>query len=157
MITAAQLINKYGDPRIETARWEMRNMKMYDVPAEVEALNRAIPGRIYCNRDFEPVLHTFLLDLARTSLIHEIKTWDGCFNIRTKRGNSSLSTHAFGVAIDLNAAHNPWKHTRAQAKAKGLEPFSDQFITIARKYFDCGADWTKVPDPMHMQMKIIMP
>ncbi len=50
--------------------------------------------------------------------------WGGCFNFRKKRGGSTLSMHAFGVAIDWDPERNQlkWDHTRARlAKADAEE------------------------------------
>lgn len=157
MITSAQLIKQYGDPRQDQYAWECKNMTMYDVPIELERFNPVIPKRIYCHRDFAPSLHTWLNALADASLIHEIKTWDGCFNVRNKRGASSLSLHAFGCAVDINASHNPLGLTASQCLARGLTPFSSMFIDLSRKYMDCGADWKTRPDGMHYQLKNLMP
>ena len=157
MITSAQLIKKYGDPRIDTVLWERANMTLYDVPLDLEQLNPAIPKRIYCHRDFAPTLNAWLNELARTELIKEIKTFDGCWNVRTKRGLSSLSIHAFGCAVDFNASHNPLGFTYQQCIDKGLQPFSPMFIMASRQFVDCGADWTSRPDGMHYQIKTLMP
>lgn len=157
MITSAQLIKKYGDPRINTAQWEAKNMTLYDVPLPIEQRNPVMPNRIYCHRDFAATLNAWFTAMAQSSLIHEIKTWDGCFNIRQKRGSSSLSIHAFGMAVDFNAAHNPLGLTREQCIAKGLTPFSPMFIDLARKFVNCGADWVKRPDLMHYEVKTLMP
>ena len=64
------------------------------------------PG-IYCNKDMiEPLTKAFK-NLIATGFVKELKTWDGCFNIRGKRGNAdSMSLHSWGVAIDVNAAWN---------------------------------------------------
>ncbi len=157
MVTSAQLLKQYGDPQVNTLAWERKNMTLYDVPISIEKFNPAIPNRIYCNRDFAPVLNAWLNALADTGLIHEIKTWDGCFNIRRKRGLYSLSLHAFGMAVDINASHNPLGLTSVQAIAKGLIPFSEKFIELSRKYMDCGADWKIRPDLMHFQIKTLAP
>lgn len=45
-----------------------------------------------------------------------IDLYGGCFNHRKMRGGRKLSTHSWGVAIDLDPARNQlrWNHTRAQ-------------------------------------------
>ncbi len=47
-----------------------------------------------------------LIQLSQERLTSELVTLDGCWNIRPVRGSSLLSTHAYGVAIDLNVATN---------------------------------------------------
>lgn len=41
--------------------------------------------------------------------VHELglDVFDGAFNYRAIRGSENLSNHAFGIALDLNAAKNP--------------------------------------------------
>jgi hypothetical protein len=38
--------------------------------------------------------------------LHHYNIFSGSFNYRSKRGKSSLSMHAYGVAIDFDAPHN---------------------------------------------------
>lgn len=40
----------------------------------------------------------------------------GCFAMRNKRGGSTLSTHAYGVAVDWDPERNQLKWTRARAR-----------------------------------------
>lgn len=40
----------------------------------------------------------------------------GCFALRNKRGGSTLSTHAYGVALDWDPERNQLKWTRARAR-----------------------------------------
>ncbi|WP_254684094.1 M15 family metallopeptidase [Phaeobacter inhibens] len=49
----------------------------------------------------------------------------GCFNYRNMRGAKSLSTHAYGVAVDLNPEHNQlrWGADRAQFAQPDYVPF----------------------------------
>lgn len=49
----------------------------------------------------------------------------GCYNYRTKRGGSSLSTHAYGLAIDFDPARNrlPWGADRARLAQRDAKPF----------------------------------
>jgi hypothetical protein len=132
-------MEKYGDPTKESA------MVLWDVPAELEI--GVIPKRIYCNRDMiEPLTRAFS-NLISTGCVTELKTWNGCFNIRAKRGNNSTpSLHSWGVAIDVNAAWNKM----------GQKPtLSNQFVhCFTEAGFDWGGDW-RVQDGMHFQLKSI--
>lgn len=49
----------------------------------------------------------------------------GCFNHRTKRGGTSLSTHAYGIAIDFDPARNRlrWGADRARLAQRDAIPF----------------------------------
>jgi hypothetical protein len=155
MITPKAAIAKYGDPTIDNLKWEMKNMKLFRLDEVIHVSNPVIPSVIYVNKDFANDVEQWLLALYMDGLLSEIKTWDGCFNIRKKRGINALSLHAFGLAVDVNAAHNPLGYTREQAIAKGLRPFSPRFIEVSRKVMQCGADWVNRPDGMHFEKKAL--
>ena len=139
MVTSAQALKKYGDPTLE------HNMVVWDVPGHLEV--GAIPKKLYCNKDLIGPLSEAFNNLLARGKASELKTWDGCFNIRKKRGLSSMSLHSWGIAIDVNAAWN-------QLGTKGnLSPEFVKCFTDAG--FDWGGNWTGRTDPMHFQLKSI--
>jgi len=135
MVTSAQALKKYGDPTKEN------NMTLWDVPANLEI--GLIPKRIYCNKDLVGPLTNAFTNLIQRGFVNELKTWDGCFNIRKKRGLSSMSLHSWGIAIDVNAAWN----------GLGKEPtLSAGFVKcFTDAGFDWGGTWTR-KDGMHFQL-----
>ncbi|WP_291732363.1 M15 family metallopeptidase [Leisingera sp. F5] len=73
----------------------------------------------------------------------------GCFNHRTMRGGTSLSTHAYGIAIDFDPARNRLRWGRDQARL--AQPDATRFWEI---WEDEG--WTSLGreknfDWMHVQ------
>ena len=138
MVTSAQALKKYGDPTKESS------MTLWDVPKELEI--GVLPKRLYCNKDMILPLTKAFKNLISTGCVRELKTWDGCFNIRKKRGLASMSLHSWGCAVDLNAAWN----------GLNKEPqLSKEFVncfTLAG--FDWGGTWTR-KDGMHFQLKSI--
>lgn len=137
LLTANDCYKRYGAPIDEKA------MILWDVPRELEI--GVIPKRIYCNRDMIAPLTQAFKNLIATGHVKELKTWDGCFNIRNKRGSlDSMSLHSWGVAIDVNAAWNGF----------GKKPtLSKEFVKcFTDAGFDWGGLWTK-PDGMHFQLK----
>ena len=135
MVTSAQCLKKYGDPTLE------HNMIVWDVPGHLEV--GAIPKKLYCNKDLiEPLSQAFTNLVARGKSA-ELKTFDGCFNIRKKRGLSSMSLHSWGIAIDVNAAWNQLNMTPT------LSPEFVKCFTDAG--FDWGGTWTR-KDGMHFQL-----
>jgi hypothetical protein len=153
MIKSVDLIKLYGDPSIDTIKWERKNMVVWQVPSFITEYIECLPKKMYVHYTFQDTLHDWFEHLLSNGLYKEIKTYDGCWNVRKKRGLSTLSIHAFGMAVDLNASHNPLGLNRDQCIAKGLKPFSNKFIDASRKYLDCGADWQTRPDLMHFQIK----
>jgi len=135
MITPNQCLINYGDPIKE------KNMVLWDVPTELEI--GVIPKRIYCNKDFIPALEKAFKNLIQTGLVSELKTWDGCFNIRKQRGAKSQSIHSWGLAIDVNAAWN------------GLNKTPTMSAGFVKCFTDAGMDWGGLwqrKDGMHFQL-----
>ena len=138
MVTSAQCLKKYGDPTKES------NMVVWDVPAELEI--GLIPKKIYCNKDLVAPLTKAFKNLIATGYVKELKTWDGCFNIRKMRGLSNMSLHSWGIAIDVNAAWNGLNKTPVLS-AGFVNCFTDAG-------FDWGGTWTR-RDGMHFQLSKI--
>jgi len=69
-------------------------------------------------------------------------TFDGCYAFRAKRGLDKLSTHCWGIAVDLNAATN----------RLGATPTIRSEIVAAFEVQGCrwGGRWRR-PDGMHFQ------
>lgn len=152
MVTSKQCFDKWGDPL--TTHDEGTYMVMWDVPSNLEI--GVIPKRIYCNKIMIGPLTQAFTNLIQRGFVNELKTWDGCFNIRKKRGLASQSLHSWGIAIDMNASDNPLGKTREQLIKMGKKPFTEGFLQCFRDAgFDCGADWVKRPDFMHVQLKKI--
>jgi hypothetical protein len=142
MVTSQQCFKKWGDPL--TTYDEGTYMVMWDVPTELEI--GVIPKRIYCNKAMiEPLTKAFK-NLISTGYVKELKTWDGCFNIRKKRGLSSQSLHSWGIAVDINAFENQLNMT-PKLSAGFVKCFTDAG-------FDWGGTWTR-KDGMHFQLATI--
>lgn len=135
MVTAKQAFDKYGDPSLE------KHMVLFDIPTHLEV--GAVPNRIYCNIDFTEPLERALSLIKARGIGHLIKTWDGCFNIRKKRGAQSMSLHSWGLAIDINASWN----------RMGMKPTMPMELVecFEEAGFEWGGRWTK-PDGMHFQL-----
>lgn len=138
MITSTECLKKYGAPELEKA------MTLWDVPAELEL--GVIPKRLYCNKDMIKPLTAAFNNIIQRGLIGELKTWDGCFNIRKKRGAGSPSLHSWGIAIDINAAWNGFGKKPTMSREL-VKCFTDA-------EFEWGGEW-KNPDGMHFQLKTL--
>lgn len=142
MITSADCLKKWGDPAL--ASNEASYMVLWDVPTHLEI--GVIPKKIYCNKAMVGPLMQAFSNLIERGYVNELKTWDGCFNVRKKRGLKSLSLHSWGIAIDVNAAWN----------GLGKEPtLSKGFVKC---FTDAGFDWGgnfKRFDGMHFELNRI--
>jgi hypothetical protein len=98
--------------------------------------------------------HKLVVDALVEILAHAIEagiepgriSYGGCYVWRAKRGGTRLSTHTWGVAIDLDPARNPLGKAHDPAfglPMKVVELFEDAGWTA-------GARWDR-PDPMHFQ------
>ncbi len=153
MTTTELLIQKYGNPEGDIRVFEARSMILWDVDQYINAHIPAVPNKIFCNKDLVAPLRQTLLDLISLQLYGEIKTWDGCYNVRKIRGsNTAISLHSFGLAVDINASHNPMGLTKDEARQKGLRPFSEHFDLVWRDNgFRLGIDF-KRKDGMHREI-----
>lgn len=135
----------YGDPSTKAfaANWLVRHPLPPTVIPRFPPYGSVRPTAIYMNKYATSALDAVLLELLTTGLIGELKTYDGCTNIRKKRGIDEYSIHSWGLAIDFNALQNP---------LGGPTRFSQAFLNVWRKHgWDCGADWKGRKDPMHFQ------
>jgi hypothetical protein len=142
MVTSKQCFDKWGDPT--DPKNEPKYMTLWDVPTNLEI--GVIPKRLYCNRLMIAPLTQAFTNLIQRGLISELKTWDGCFNVRKKRGLSSQSLHSWGIAIDVNAAWNGLGR-KPTLSAAFVKCFTDAG-------FDWGGTWTR-QDGMHFQLSKI--
>lgn len=151
-MTSKQALKKYGDPFL--LQTQQKTMTTWQVPSKLlEAFAHVrfsavgtigFPKKIFCNNDFKPLLEKALNNVVDRGLAKEMKTWDGCFVIRSKRGLSSLSMHSWGLAVDINAFEN-------QLNQK--PNISPQFVKC---FTDAGLEWGgnwKRLDAMHYEMK----
>ncbi len=99
---------------------------------------------LYCHRQLAPVFVAVFAELKRRGLQRKVRTYGGCFNFRAKRSGSKLSTHAWGVAIDLNPETNGMG--RDGDMAPGIVKVFESFG------FTWGGRWSgRSKDPMHFQ------
>lgn len=140
MVTSQDCIDKYGEPNVHMER---KHMMLWDVPDDINRDLPTIPNRIYCNKDVANALQDAFLNIIGRCLQDELKTWDGCFNIRKKRGFKSWSLHSWGIAIDINAAWNGLKQ-EPQMSPELVKCFTDAG-------FDWGGNWRR-KDGMHFQL-----
>ncbi|HET9503309.1 MAG TPA: M15 family metallopeptidase [Hymenobacter sp.] len=139
----------YGNPSLPAfaAQWLVR----HPLPLAVRPFFPAFAGKpitaLYLHRLAAPALDKVLLELVATGLARELRTYDGCWAVRCKRGLAEYSIHSWGLALDFNAALNPLGRPKG-----GPGMWSEAFLNVWRRHgWTCGADWKARPDGMHFQ------
>ena len=155
IVTRASMIAKYGDiiKNGTSLDYERSHMGVYKPSEFLLSKIPCLPKKIYCHKELYPKLEKVLLFLIEKDLHTEIKTYDGCFNLRASRGLGDISMHSYGIAIDINAKDNPLGKTREDCIAMNLTPFTAEFVSIFRSNgFTPGFDFKSRPDGMHFQL-----
>jgi hypothetical protein len=156
MVTSQQAMRKYGDPNL--LQTQTQHFVTWTVPQDIRSALTHVrfsavgtigfPKRIFVNKDFLPILESSLRNVIQRGFANEMKSWDGCFIIRQKRGLKSMSLHSWALAVDINAFEN-----QLGQKPKLSAGF-------AKCFTDAGCDWggnwggTRV-DGMHFQISRI--
>jgi hypothetical protein len=116
--------------------WVRRNIVTRSVP---------ILGAVTCHRAMIAPLRRALGRLHRQGLARLVDRGDyaGCFAARRIADSGSLSLHAWGLAVDMNASENP----------QGSTPRQDRRVVRAfeRVGFTWGGRWPTAPDGMHFE------
>lgn len=136
MVTSKDCFKKYGDPN------KLNNLTMWDIPTSMEI--GVIPHKLYCNKDFVVPATKALQNIIDRNLVKELKTFDGCFNIRQIRGSAAMSLHSWGIAWDWNATWNQL----------GKEPTMSKELVQCFKDagFNWGGDFKNRIDGMHFEL-----
>jgi hypothetical protein len=116
--------------------WLRRDIRTARVP---------VIGTVTCHRKMIPALRAAMRDLVRRGLAHLVDPGDyaGCYAPRRIPTSGTLSLHAWGLAVDLNASRNP----------QGSKPHQDLRLVhvMERHGFSWGGRWPTVPDGMHFE------
>ena len=154
MVTAAQCLKKYGNPR--DPKVQSRCMITWQVDKDILIAFSHVkftlvgtigfPKRIFINKDFLEPLQKALRNVIARGLAKELKTWDGVFVIRKKVSGNSLSLHSWAIACDLNAWENGY-NVKPKLSAAFVKCFTDVGL-------EWGGNW-KTPDGMHFQLSKI--
>lgn len=148
-MTLKEARERYGEIVDDKWKNETKWMILYTLPAFVTNWKNIATQKplkkVYINKDIILNLEQALVNLRDRSLLNELKTFDGCFMIRSVRGTvNSTSTHSYGLAIDLNGKEN----------GLGMIPkLTPEFVKC---FTDAGWTWGgnfKRKDGMHFSCK----
>ncbi|HEU4889190.1 MAG TPA: M15 family metallopeptidase [Thermoanaerobaculia bacterium] len=133
-------------PESGRQRWIAANIVYFKLPFEIPFAGSGTPVKsIQVHRRAVPIFEAVLLDVERSGLISTISSYGGGFAYRPAAGTSFLSSHAYGVAIDLNSKQNP------RGTPGRMDP---RLVEIFEKHgFAWGGDYTGRTDPMHFELR----
>jgi hypothetical protein len=124
----------YGTIEVDP-RWRSDNIRRAWIP---------LIGDVTCHRAVIPQLRSALHEIKSKGLGDLVDGYAGCFGPRfiSRDPNGRLSHHAWGIAVDLNAASNQF----------GAEPnMSPRMVAIMESHgFTWGGRWL-IPDGMHFE------
>lgn len=129
------------DPRWETDQLARASLP-FTIPLSWDTTKQA--NSIYCHRKLTGIFPVIFAEIDRRGLRTKIRTFGGCFNFRAKRSSNKLSTHSWGIAVDINP------ETNDMGKAGDMSP---AIIEVFESYgFTWGGRWpSRGKDPMHFQ------
>jgi hypothetical protein len=131
-------------------------VKFYGQPGdEANLVNLPVQGVKYAGKPVKSIRCHRLCAETLSSIIDELREvcpailtkYDGCFNHRRMRGGSSWSMHAWGAAIDFDAANNG---NSTHWPTKATMPLAVMQVFAEHGWLAAGAFWGR--DAMHFQM-----
>ena len=146
-----EIKQQYGDPaaylRVDGGihpSWERMLLDYVHLPEGLPlGWDRSIKvTRIRVHSTLVVPLEKIFSEIFNSGLWDRMETFDGSYAWRPSRGSQKLSTHWWGIALDLNAASN------------GLGEVGDMHPDIVKIFkefgWTWGGEWGR-PDPMHFQ------
>ncbi len=127
-------------------RWEREQLGRASLPFPIALswdVSQAVKG-VQCHVRLTGILTDVFKAIDQRGLRESIRTYGGCFSFRSKRTSGKLSTHSWGIAIDLNPDSNPL------GSSGDMNP---AIVEVFREFgFKWGGDWAgRGKDPMHFQ------
>jgi hypothetical protein len=125
-------------------RWEQQFIVRQALPFPIPYDSKIMLTRLACHKLVAPLFMAVFTDVANKGLKDTVKSCGGVYNWRMKRGQSKVSTHTWGIAIDLNVP------TNAMGTAGDMDP---RLVELFESYgFLWGGRWSGAnKDPMHFQ------
>lgn len=144
--TFGNIFDYIGPDGRPTVKWETDQLGFANLPFPIPLSwdqSKSVT-RLYCHRKLIPIFESVFSTIRTSGLSKHVKTYGGCYAFRRKRTNMALSTHSWGIAIDMNPETN-------SLGAKG-----DLHTSIVEVFESAGFIWGgrwagSGKDPMHFQ------
>lgn len=146
------IIRTFGNPleHLEhKAVWEHTALDFRVLPTALPyAYGDVLVKTIRGHKRIVDVVVAALMECLANGVAPDRIAYGGMYSFRAKRSSPKLSTHAWGIAIDLDPARNPmgkpWDGGAAMMPAAAVKAFEE-------RGFVWGGRWDQ-PDCMHFQM-----
>ena len=134
-----EIFARFGDPG--QPGWADENIVLFNLPFAVK-YESVLVRRSRCHRLMVPVFTAALGELKDRGLDEYVRTYGGIYAHRPVRGAQKMSTHAWGISVDINPERN------------GLGSLGTQhpgvIAVLCRHGFQWGGLFSR-KDPMHFQ------
>ncbi len=149
----AGIVREFGDVRefvqadgFLDPRWEMESLALVSLPFPLVLAwdhSKAVSS-FRCHRRLTGIFSDLFKHIAAAGLASKVRSFGGCFMFRPQRTGAKLSTHSWGIAIDLNPETNQ------------LGTVGDMDAGLVKAFEDAGFEWGGGwiglgRDPMHFQ------
>lgn len=154
-LTQAQIEAKYGKAN-KTGAGYLTTLQL-PYPMFLNWDTKTVIKSFQCHKLIKDRLFNVFNDILLHYGLDEIKRlqlddYGGCFNYRLMRGGTKLSTHSWGISIDLDPDRNLLKETSATARF--ARPEYKPMIDIFYKHGFLSLGREKNYDWMHMETAI---
>jgi hypothetical protein len=140
-------INRYIRPDGSLdAHWREDSLVLVNLPFRLRLAwdHTRTVSRMTCHHKMAQIFASVFGQIQSRDLQAKITSFGGCFSFRRQRTGAPLSTHSWGIAVDLNPETNP------QGSSGDMDAGIVEVFRAAG--FEWGGDWTgKTRDPMHFQ------
>jgi hypothetical protein len=149
----AGIVREFGDVRefvradgCLDPRWEAQSLALVSLPFPLLLAwdhSKAVSS-FRCHRRLTGIFPDLFKHIAAAGLASKVRSFGGCFMFRPQRTGAKLSTHSWGIAIDLNPETNQ------------LGTVGDMDAGLIKAFGDAGFEWGgrwigRGRDPMHFQ------
>jgi hypothetical protein len=134
----AGIVREFGDVRefVRTdggldPRWEAESLALVALPFPLLLSwdhSKAVSS-FRCHRRLTGIFSEVFGHIAAAGLASKVRSFGGCFMYRPQRTGAKLSTHSWGIAIDLNPETN------------GLGMVGDMSPEVVQVFRDAGFTW----------------
>jgi hypothetical protein len=126
--------------------WDKNNIITVDIP-QLRNVQGANNGKIQFNRLAANQLKAAWAEVEAQGLLDRVLSWQG--SLARKAIGNRLSSHALGLAFDINIDANP---TGVVPALQGDQGSVRELVPIFQKYgFTWGGNWS-VPDGGHFEI-----